>query len=578
MKLSDLKPEEVEVIGDQSASLGSAPKALKLSEFHPDEIENIDIDPSTSPITAATTGLIEGAVPFAGAIAGAGKAAMDAITGVRGPLAPGGKFSDIGDDYRQARDSFTGDARKAADANPGTALAANIAGGITNPLFKGANSLPKVMAASGAQSLGMSDADLTRGEFKGAAIDSGIGMGAGALGYGVGKAIPKLWDGVKYFGKKGFTNLGPTEEAISARLAGKAQPDAKTYSELGEKMSGTLKSLGKQTKELDGVAWQTLSPDQNIPKAYVTNALDESLNSLGVQGKVVGAADKQVSGALNALKEDIAGLSDNVSERDLKSLIKKMDENIDWDDQSRNKLNQVLQNVRMHFDKTLKFRNKSYKTAMEPVAERSNLLDEVKRLFNFRNEPGKGLRPTDTTASKMQSSLKDNKAITQEKLEQLKKFTGDDFENLANDFRMSQQFEKTGAQGSKRTVLGAGVGSLIGTAVSPGVGSAVGGGLGAAAGSTMDQYGGKMVGKMIDSYLKAGNSKAFGKFAPVIQKAAAKGPEALAVVSAVLSDNKEFQAIVGNEKVRMIDPKGKVRLVPRYRIPAALQAGGKLEE
>src|SRR4051812_460372 len=84
-------------------------------------------DTTKSPVTTMTTGLIQGAVPFASALAGAGKAGMDAITGVRGPLA-GEDLGSVVDDYRQARDSFSGDAKRAAEENPKTALAFNIAG------------------------------------------------------------------------------------------------------------------------------------------------------------------------------------------------------------------------------------------------------------------------------------------------------------------------------------------------------------------------------------------------------------------------------------------------------------------
>lgn len=500
-----------------------------------------DHSEAKSPVTAATTGLIQGAVPFAGAIAGAGKTAMDAITGVRGPLAPGGKLEDLAEDYRQARDSFTGDAKIAAEANPGIALASNVAGGLANPLFKGADTLPKAIAGSAAQAAGMSDADLTKGELRDTAIDAGIGAGAGALGYGVGKAIPKLWEGTKYFGKKALTNLGPSGEAIEARLAGKAQDAAKSYPQLAEDMGATLKDLGKQTSELDTAAWNTLSTEPEIPKMTITHALDDELSNLGIQGKTIGATDKQVSRVLNGLKNDLNQLSDHMSESDLKGIIKKLDDNINWDDQSQNKLNDVLEGIRTRFDQALKFRNPRYKKAMDPVAERTALLNDLKRQFNFKGVPGEGMVPTDTTAGKIQSSLRENKAVTQGNLEKLKNFSGKDYSDSANDYRLSQQFQKTGAQGSKRTNIGAAIGAGVGGLTGGFVGAGAGASIGSLAGGAMDAYGGKVAGKLIDGYLKAGNSAAFGKFAPVIKQAAEKGPAALAMMSAILSKNPEFR-------------------------------------
>lgn len=87
-------------------------------------------DPATSPVTAATTGLANGAsYGLAGKLAGVGKTAMDAITGTRGPLA-GESLSDLGDDYAESRDSFKGDANKAAEAHPYVSGAANVAGAL----------------------------------------------------------------------------------------------------------------------------------------------------------------------------------------------------------------------------------------------------------------------------------------------------------------------------------------------------------------------------------------------------------------------------------------------------------------
>jgi hypothetical protein len=107
---------------------------------------------ATSPVTAATTSLAEGALPFglAGTLAGAGKAGMDAITGVRGPLA-GGSLQDIASDYQQAKNSFQNDAERSAKENPKIALAtqiAPVAGAAGYGLAKGAASVGGKLLAS----------------------------------------------------------------------------------------------------------------------------------------------------------------------------------------------------------------------------------------------------------------------------------------------------------------------------------------------------------------------------------------------------------------------------------------------
>lgn len=121
MNLSDLKPEDIEV--DQ-------PAPLRLSTLHPDDVsaEGTD-DPANSPITAATTGVANGAsLGLAGNVGALGKTAMDAITGTRGPLA-GAPLSDLAQDYSDSRDSFKNDAAKAAEAHPYVSGAGNLAGG-----------------------------------------------------------------------------------------------------------------------------------------------------------------------------------------------------------------------------------------------------------------------------------------------------------------------------------------------------------------------------------------------------------------------------------------------------------------
>lgn len=471
----------------------------------------------------------------------------------------------LGDLYRESRDEERVINRAAEEAHPGTYFTGNVAGAVANPLSKVGTSLKGALGLGAAQGLGSSDADLTKGEFKDAAVDTAIGTGAGAVGFGLGKAIPKAASVAGWAGKKALTNLGPTGEAIAARLAGRAQDTARSYPQLAEDMGKTLKGLGEKTGELDAEAWKTLSREAEIPKITVTHSLDEALNVLKLKGKppkppgvgdlaierferdmpvqkakdvLLGDTDKQVSATLSRLKSDIKGLPDNLSETDIKTIIKKLDDNINWDDQSQNKLNEVLEGIRTKFDEALKFRNPAYKKAMEPVAERTGLLKDLKRQFNFRNVPGDGLQPSDATASNIQSSLRENKAVTQGNLEKLKGFTGQDYSDLAKDYQLAKQFDvKPPNASTKKSFIGGALGSLAG--------GPLGAGAGAVAGGSMDAYGGKVAGKIIDTYLKATNSNAFGKFTPVIERAIKDGPRALAVTSSILSKNPEFRELMG---------------------------------
>ncbi len=102
--------------------------------------------------------------------------------------------------YQLVRDSMRQENAQAQEAHGGDFLAGNLAGGLaTIPLLPGGQGntlrqLVKTGAALGAAGgLGSSEADLTKGEFGRAAVDTGVGslLGAGAsvAGHGLGKAL-----------------------------------------------------------------------------------------------------------------------------------------------------------------------------------------------------------------------------------------------------------------------------------------------------------------------------------------------------------------------------------------------------
>lgn len=151
------------------------------------------------------------------------------------------------DQYRSTRDSARQEYDAAQKANPGTYLAGNIGGGaLTLPFLpgmgtagQGASALAKAGSAmkaaalpSAAVGLGMSDADLTRGEImpaiKDVAVDTGIGMAtagalplAGAAVKSAGNAIGKtqtMQDILESYrvGKEGL-NMSSPEFLVKAR-------------------------------------------------------------------------------------------------------------------------------------------------------------------------------------------------------------------------------------------------------------------------------------------------------------------------------------------------------------------------
>jgi hypothetical protein len=152
--MADFDPDQY--IADKAAAI--APQAP--SGFDPDQyLAQKDPTPGTSPVTAATTGAMNGAtLNFAPALGALGKTAMDAITGVSGPLA-GKDLDDLVDEYKSQRDQLKSEFAKAAAAHPSISTAANIAGGASTLGLAGpAAATTKGLAATGAISgLGATD-------------------------------------------------------------------------------------------------------------------------------------------------------------------------------------------------------------------------------------------------------------------------------------------------------------------------------------------------------------------------------------------------------------------------------------
>lgn len=128
-----------------------------------------------------------------GAVQGGTLGYADEIEGaVRGAGAKlAGQDKDLVELYKQYRDSARNRYKTAENENPKSFMTGNIGAGIATSLVPGLGeaNLAKLTALGAATGLGTSEADLTEGDLKGAAIDTGVG---GATGYILGKAGEKI--------------------------------------------------------------------------------------------------------------------------------------------------------------------------------------------------------------------------------------------------------------------------------------------------------------------------------------------------------------------------------------------------
>lgn len=195
--------------------------------------------------TALMHGIQGASAGFLDELSGATEAAGRAV-GLQGL---GGKLSDIRlsengptldrqkllDAYRQAKQKKLDLLSEQSNQNPGSAMVGNVVGMFASPLnkVKGLGMAAEGAMLGGANALGYSDADLTKGEFSDAAKDTLIGAGTG---YTIGRGAEKI---------------SPYAEKVLQKIASKSKDYANKFAAkaLGAER-GTFKSLG-QKKVLD---------------------------------------------------------------------------------------------------------------------------------------------------------------------------------------------------------------------------------------------------------------------------------------------------------------------------------------
>jgi hypothetical protein len=185
--------------------------------------------PETAPkeigaLEAAGRGALQGAtLGFSDEIYGGGKALLDSLIE--------GDFEGFGDRYRSERDAVRRANEEAERQNPNAYLGGNIAGSLATSVVPGLNiakagTLAGRAAMAGAlgagAGLGVSEADLTKGEFGRAALDTALG---GALGAGFQVGGEKVLAPVAKAAGEGFQKLRqlvPRQKKIEEFLSGKA--------------------------------------------------------------------------------------------------------------------------------------------------------------------------------------------------------------------------------------------------------------------------------------------------------------------------------------------------------------------
>jgi hypothetical protein len=331
-----------------------------------------------------------------------------------------------------------------------------------------------------------------------------IEAGGKVLSAAIGAAAPAVKSAIV---KSISSVFGPSTDAINAWLDNPSLPNAPDVVALARKLPQTLNNLKGLISQASDQAGKFLSTSADpaegaIAKSDLINLISKEKGSLltggPVSGQVIGPANQAADAHLDALMQSLDQIpGDYLPQTSVKSLIKAVDNNINFADKGASATNTALANFRSGANKILKSGNTEYSTAMQEISKMMGTLEDTQSQFGITNEIGQGLQPTDRTITALNGINKATKSISQDTLNDLSKLTGDDYVADAQNAKWAQEFKTGSAQGSRRVNLGALVGAPVGAGVGALTGHAtagtmVGEALGAGTGALADKFGGPM--------------------------------------------------------------------------------------
>lgn len=289
------------------------------------------------------------------------------------------------------------------------------------------------------------------------------------------------------------------------------------YAPLADEVARAVNEVGEKARTGAAKAQDALSSsrylnDRAIPKDDILKIVVREKSRLRTQGSVVGESKQSAMARLAKLEGQIKKLrGETVSEKNVKSLIKSLDPDINWKATENAPTNIALERVRYRLDAKLKKGNPKYREEIAPVARQMRVFKRSQRQFGLEKETGGGFVASDATASKLKSIGSGKVPMSERRLGELGRETSRDFTDRAKDIDAALKFEGGATQGSRRVVsfrdllggVGAGAGAMVGGVP----GAVIGGGIGGAAGSLLglitDTNGRKIAAKIIDRYLAA---------------------------------------------------------------------------
>lgn len=420
--------------------------------------------------------------------------------------------------------------KKDKDTNPGAYLGGEIAGGLATAVVpagaaaKGAQTLGQAAKAAtlggagiGAlQGLGYSEADLRGGDIGGAALDTAIGGGVGALGgaigAGGGKALSyglrKAKDIKSGIGKTGIKLLTELDNDMIDEAYKRTKPITKgrSFNEIADDFMDMSNQLRDKASAGSSKAFDALEGKYTDS----SDLLDAGLDSIDQQFPAKGGSKTAPKRAeLEAYLEETIGGREKIPMSDLKRKIQEIDRRPEF------KGDPDYQAMRRFYDSIAK-QDPDYAEAMKPVAEATGLSKDLQKLTEKGPRGYRQFSPDTATRNLKQAALKPN--VYSEKadlIDRAGQSVGKDLLGEAKEQGLYEAFDKSMTRGSKGTLGGAiagramesavmgGLGAVGGYGVSgdPTIGFAVGAGLGAA----RDKWAGPLVRGMINRHIRKNN-------------------------------------------------------------------------
>ena len=485
---------------------------------------------------SALRGGIESVTMGFGDEIGGAMEALGSLVGIRGIGSPTLKDVRLESDeedkqsfmevYEAMRDRRRALDKAAQTQNPKAFTAGQVVGGIATipvggALLKGASKVPQLAkaanlyqkAGSGSKMQQAVKSGITGGAMYGAGSSEADDLGGvvfdatkGAVVGGTGGALfNKAGDvatkGVKAMGRL-ISKINPNQKVVEtvSELAFDLPPDytkellknpklkeVASPDQLEDLLINTTKKVRNDLSMEDSKAWNLLGDAKDIDANDLKGMINSLKQEMGLEFSEM-PSDMMAKRKLDATLRTIDNIGDAVSDKDIKTLVQKLDKEIDWDKTNLNVANNALTRVRTGFDSMIKG-NEAYKNQMSKVSELAEALGTLESKFNLK-PTGQGYAPQDLTSKRLKNFFNaQGNPVNKETAKTLESVNPE----LLQEIKMRQILDRTEGgvtQGSRNTMTG---GVLGGFTAGP-----LGAAAGVIGGNVKDKYGRKIGKTLID--------------------------------------------------------------------------------